>query len=612
MSNVKTPVNKMQRKGELARRLEQKLSQRHVPESAVSSIAPTAFRRTRVNLNDLMRAELLGLQRIIGNHRVQRIVAQYAADISDQQPTVDNSARPLDHSKAQAEARKLMPGSSGTLAAPIQRQFQKDNARNSFPWIGRIDNTWSAALRRSAKKDVDNPHGNTIADLPRGTEVRVVGRKGGWLRLSVTINEKVLDGYVSGELVSYVKASVFDLPEIKIEVKVPSLAEAFIELKKAERRKAQEGDAFTPSEEEQGRIDLAIGVINHTQKYVIDESTYAVSFAHKPGVKTEIDTIEDFILFVEQVERQYPSASPEQVVSEIRQLWFSDVNWELLVASEGITHARKDVDIETEPNPIAAQFNMKTLAPAAGSKQFNTRMGRVDIGHVMAGIDARLSGFPAAYPQSHLARRGHNDSDSELKYETLKSASGGDSRDFATWAGDLGQAYAEYLVERYIKGNTAALLSTFVIDKAPMEELLGDIHGYIAVEVSRDLPASLSPTSGENKISNILRDMYLVDRSSTRASYLQYFEKVSGKAGADLKVFITDRSLRFARPWYAKKAVEHRGWWGSKGWTKEGILENTTREFDRDHAENETTAKPDDKLEILVDTLLRQLRDSLK
>jgi len=57
--------------------------------------------------------------------------------------------------------------------------------------------------------------------------------------------------------------------------------------------------------------------------------------------------------------------------------------------------------------------------------------------------------------------------------------------------------------------------------------------------------------------------------------YQQYFEKVSGKSSADLQAFITERSLRFAKTWYAKKAVEHRGWLGSKGWGKEGILENT-------------------------------------
>ena len=56
--------------------------------------------------------------------------------------------------------------------------------------------------------------------------------------------------------------------------------------------------------------------------------------------KIKITTIEDFILFVETVERQYPSAGPKEVASEIRQLWYSDANWEVMVASQGITQVR--------------------------------------------------------------------------------------------------------------------------------------------------------------------------------------------------------------------------------------------------------------------------------
>ena len=564
--------------------------------------------------------KILLLQRTIGNQAVEKLIKSGAlqaklrigqpGDIYEQEADrVAEQVMRMPDSQVSNETKVSNPARNNI----IQRKQKMDSKLSSFPWIGRIENTWSAALRKNPMKDSDNPHGNTIADLMSGTEVTVINRKGGWLLVTVSIGGKTLQGYVSQELISYVKQSAFEMPEIKIEVKIPSLAEAFIEIKKAEKRKKKEGSAFKPSDEEHRRIDLAIVAINKTRKYVVDETTYVISFARKHGIKTEIESIEDFILFVEQVEKQYPKATPEQVVSEIRQLWFSDVNWELLVVSEGISEAGKNVDIETEPNPVASQFNMKTLAPAAGSKKFDTRMGKVDIGHVMAGIDARLSGFPSSYPKSHLAKRGHDESDTELKYKTLKTATGGDSRDFTTWAGDIGQAYAEYLVERYVKGNASALLSTFIANKAPPEEILGDIHGYIAVEVHRDVPASVSPTGMENKVSNILRDMYLVDKPAIGNTYQKYFEKVSGKLGADLKVFITDRSLRFARPWYAKKAVDQRGGWGSnKGWTKAGILENAMDEFDKKHKENEKTANPDDKLDILVDNLLKQLSSPVK
>ena len=106
--------------------------------------------------------------------------------------------------------------------------------------------------------------------------------------------------------------------------------------------------------------------------------------------------------------------------------------------------------------------------------------------------------------------------------------------------------------------------------------------------------------------------MYLVDKSSSGETYQTYFEKVSGKNGADLKPFITDRSLLFARPWFAKKAVEHRGKWGSKGWSAKSALDNASKEFDESHAKNEKIAGPSDKFESAVDMLLLQLKSPVR
>ena len=69
--------------------------------------------------------------------------------------------------------------------------------------------------------------------------------------------------------------------------------------------------------------------------------TFRADYVETAWKQVEVSTIEDFILFVEQVERQYPSATPNEVVSEIRQLWFSDVNGEILVSSEGISTGGK-------------------------------------------------------------------------------------------------------------------------------------------------------------------------------------------------------------------------------------------------------------------------------
>lgn len=87
---------------------------------------------------------------------------------------------------------------------------------------------------------------------------------------------------------------------------------------------------------------------------------------------------------------------------------------------------------------------------------------------------------------------------------------------------------------------------------------------------------------------------------------------MSGKRGTDLKAYIRDRSLAFARPWFAKDAGKHRGFWSSEGFTKRGILENTMKEFDAAHAKNEQTADPPDKIDAVVDDFLSGLARSVE
>ena len=502
----------------------------------------------------------------------------------------------------------------GKATGIIQRgdeESEPGNARSSFPWRGQISGAWSAALRKTPKKDAADPHGNTLADLPRDTYVTVNGRKGGWLQVEVELKGKSLSGYVSQELVKYIRPMLYEFDSEVIVGERITESKAFLILKRAETAKATEGAGYHPSEEEVNRIELAIEVLESAGKYTVDRTSYQVSFKHAEGTKIKINTIEDFILFVETVERMYPGAEPSAIASEIRQMWFSDINWELLVASQGITEGggKKHVDIETPPNPVAEMFDMKDLAPDAGGKELKTAMGTVDIGHVMAGIDAALSGSPEEYPEDFLEARGHDDSDAELKYKVLKEAHHGDVRDFTTWAGDLGQAYAEYLVDHWLKKNTSATLADFVNRKSSEAELRGDIHGYIAVEVWKNVPPKSSPTGRGFKISNILRDLYLVNKVEAGApqDYRTYFETVSGKKPEEVKAFILERVLAFARPWYSKKAYEHRGWWDSEGWTAEGIIESGIKEFDDKHSLNESDADKKDKIGEFVGKFIEML-----
>ena len=468
----------------------------------------------------------------------------------------------------------------------------------NVPWPGVISATWNAALRRAPAKDPQNPYANIIADLPKGTWVTVVGSEHGWLSVQLELDGRKLAGYVSHELVK----PVVVLPEIVVSPTTP--AEAFVTLKSFEVKRA-DFPQWKPSDAERDQIEDAISTLEDTGRYVVDRADFKVWFRRTAPVKHRIDSIEDFILFVETVERAYPKAPATEIAGTIRRLWFRGENWGVLVDSPGIRKSGVPVDLKTEPNPFAEAFDMADLAPKVGSKKIKTRLGEVDIGHVITGIDAALSGSPVSNPLSG--------GDTELKWKTLRTANKGDPRDFTTWLGDIGQAYAEYLVDRYVNDDSSVTLKKKVDDKASPDQLLGDIHGYIAVAVWKSVPVKVDPTGGELKISNVLRMLYLVDKAGTASSYQSYLEHVAGKSSKELRDFIVERSLAFARVWYPPKMREARNLVaGRYGFSKEEILKEAMEEFDDKHAENEKSAATKDKLGDLVDSFIVMLGGNVK
>ena len=474
----------------------------------------------------------------------------------------------------------------------IQRKPGKDLTHERFPWIGRINAKNSAALRKTPHKDTADPHGNTIADLPFEDFIDVIGYERGWFKVQATVGGEEMTGYVSRELIDFNR---WDMDPEAVRTGL-TMREAFVVLKRAEAKKKAD-KSYKPVDKEKEKIDAAIATVKAEPRYQVDETTYVITFVHKGSDKIKIVTIQDFVLFVEAVEKQYPAASPKEVISEIRQIWFSDENWAVLVDSEGISESGAQIDIETAPNPIAMMFDMKDLAPAAEGRVLTTPMGDVNIGHVLAGIDARLSGSPAKFPKQRLK---NPSGAAEFKYETLKDFDNADPTAFATFAGDLGQAMAIYLYDRYDKEDDTARLWQYVREFAKPEELLGDIHGYIAAKVAEGLRASgQSPTGSEIKASNIIRDMYLVDKSASGSNYWHYLEKVS-KPAKDLKSYVYAESLSFANLWYAKFSVENT----STLWLPGDLFEEAIRDFSVVFENNERDADPDDTLSGLVDKLM--------
>lgn len=124
---------------------------------------------------------------------------------------------------AQLKAKSLDTQSEGKSMAPPPFQLKADSLTNTapaaksavsaqgvvqakiddnYPWEGAIVDAWSAALRRDPHKDPNDPHGNTLADLPKDSRVTVIGRNGNWLRVKATVNGAEMVGFVSQELVN--------------------------------------------------------------------------------------------------------------------------------------------------------------------------------------------------------------------------------------------------------------------------------------------------------------------------------------------------------------------------------------------------------------------------
>ncbi|OJH39384.1 LysM peptidoglycan-binding domain-containing protein [Cystobacter ferrugineus] len=554
-------------------------------------------------LNHIEDARLIWVGQVLTLPHVDASPALLSSSEASASPAKSGTRPSAATSASPAEKTPASPASGVTPPRVPARSASAPSAspgQDTYPWIGRIK-PWSASLRDAPRKSA-----TTLVDVPRGTEVVVMGAESGWLHVQVTLGAKTRTGYISRELLDHERAVSL------------SLREALVVLKRAETASRNKGAGGKPAATDVW-VSTALEVVQATGKYMVDGRTYTVTFASNKD-RIKINTIEDFILFVEEVERQYPAAKPKEIATEIRQIWFSDENWEMLSAGTGVASGGVAVDIESKPNPIALKFDMADLSPGAKdlasgkkNKRLATAMGSVDISHVLAGIDTRLNGFPSTSPEAYLEQRGHDGDNARLKYGILQTASGGDSRDFATWSGDIGQAYADFLVSRYVKKEKMTL-ATAAAARADEGAILGDLHGYIAVEVWDSIPETESPTGREDKVSNYLRDLYLlgVDKSKKGASYQRFFEKAAGRSSSELKNFTRERSLAFARPWFAKQAFAHRGYLSSEGWTANGILTNTMKEFDTTHAAHVKSGKADEQLDVLVDKLLKSLSGKLQ
>src|SRR2546422_2074952 len=133
-------------------------------------------------------ATILRLQRTVGNATVSAILAQ----------------------------RDGPAAATTTAPAPTQgrrRPQPSPSPSSTFPWVGKVQTRYNAALRSDPSKDPNAPFANITADLPTGTLVEVTAVEKGWLKVEVidAAGGGPQKGYVSHELVHFVRGGAWEI-----------------------------------------------------------------------------------------------------------------------------------------------------------------------------------------------------------------------------------------------------------------------------------------------------------------------------------------------------------------------------------------------------------------
>jgi hypothetical protein len=131
------------------------------------------------------------------------------------------------------------------------------------------------------------------------------------------------------------------------------------------------------------------------------------------------------------------------------------------------------------------------------------------------------------------------------------------------------------------------------------------------------MPREDSPTGGDRKVSSILRDMYMISKAGGE-SMESYFAAAAKLKPEQLKDHIRTRSLAFARLWYAKDTMNDEELYSTvqdpygnvivTGPSPSQAVKLQSRAFERIHAEHEASADPKERIDGVIDDLLKELK----
>jgi hypothetical protein len=191
--------------------------------------------------------------------------------------------------------------------------------------------------------------------------------------------------------------------------------------------------------------------------------------------------------------------------------------------------------------PPVSIADFKALTTAQGAKASILANGQsVDVGHVFTGIDAYN------FPRSSGA------------FATI----GLNSRDAATWSGDVGSALAEYVLQsRALQGDKTP--PQYYRALASEDDMLGDIDG-LAME-------TLTLPPDKDKLSDRI-ELYYIQTEGGHSGSEQRMKRFCRACGfaveerggvprlsATARLHITDQILRFGGAWLVKTAKEMAG-----------------------------------------------------
>lgn len=224
---------------------------------------------------------------------------------------------------------------------------------------------------------------------------------------------------------------------------------------------------------------------------------------------TRASTLNEYIALVMCAERALSSHTPRQMLSLLRQLYYSSQPWSRC----------RGAGCQFWSDVISCGLSIANPESALGTPLFNALrdsqvVGGVDVGHVFTGLESMFC------PRSSV----------ELEVPGPNWTIDIKNFEFATWAGDLGSAVAQKVHDEQDNGMPTQAWSNYFLTASSLaseEDLIGDIDAYVMRAGLSGASCQGSPSrtlsSLPGPVSQVLADYYMTPPTGTEASQSNRF-----------------------------------------------------------------------------------------